>query len=118
MSEIKYPLCKSLGLDIYKINPTDFICASDLESILKKATVVYLNEIKDSETINYTNNPNTIFGASCTHTALLIGIKEIKEKTTLEKIDDVVNDCLNGISRKTDAIIEIKKLIEAADDKK
>ena len=48
-----------------------------LAEMLASAPVVYLNEIKEGETINYTNNPNTIWGAACTHKARLVQLEEL-----------------------------------------
>lgn len=51
-----------------------------LNKLIESWPVVYLNEIRDGETINYTNNRSTIFGHYCTHKARLALIEELPKE--------------------------------------
>lgn len=100
-----YPLIKELGLQTFlKLLPDHYLVdADELEAILQKATVVY-GQKNIWLTKEYVTNPKTH-----THTALLINVKPIKQKTTLEKISDLLD---NGLSPAQYKLSEIKKLIE------
>lgn len=95
----KYPLCEQLGV-------LNVIYPSDLEAILRKATVVYGSVMTKKDEYEWSQSNLS----SDTHTALLIGIKPVKEKTLAEKISDILSD--TSLSSPV-ALIEIKKIIEA-----
>ena len=100
----KYPLIKELGLQAFLQPLPDhyLVDAAELEAILQKAAVVYGNV--NSYATAWTKG--AIMGD--THSALLINIKQIKDKTTLEIVYDIVDQSTD----QRDALRKIKKLIE------
>lgn len=113
----EHPLCKQLGLNIFYCNSETpgWIYADKLEAILQKAVVVY-----GSKGVPH-NDDKWIFSedqaTEDTHQALLINIKPIKEKTTLEKISEVLEK-FRETNNNLYLADEIKKLIEDANEKR
>lgn len=117
MSDTKYPLIESMGLRIADPFGVAYVYADDLERVLREAPVVYgqIKNIDGQSTKDKHWVATQIPNCGETHTARLVCIQPIKQKTREERLEELVREYLTAdmdfraFSQVAKALLEEKK---------